>query len=118
MQRFVALGGHAVKLAVGGFVLPFFFLFNPGLNMEGGIAAIATAVIFGAAMVTFASLALHGFLGSRTIAWPLRLVLAGCVVGTIVPRIEIQAGAAALGALLLVGVWRLSPRASQTAPAR
>jgi hypothetical protein len=29
----MALGPYAVKLAVGGFVLPFFFLFNPGLNM-------------------------------------------------------------------------------------
>jgi TRAP-type uncharacterized transport system fused permease subunit len=105
----MALGGQAMKLAIGGFVLPFFFLFNPGLNMEGGAAAIFTAVIFAAAMVTFASLALHGFIGSRTIGWPLRLVLAGCVVGTIVPRLEVQAGAALLGAMLLVGVWRLSP---------
>lgn len=114
----MALGGHAMKLAVGGFVLPFFFLFNPGLNMEGGPVSVTTAVIFGAAMVTFASLALHGFLGRRTIAWPPRLVLAGCVVGTIVPRVEIQAGAALLGALLLVGVWRLSRRTTQGAPAR
>ncbi len=114
----MALGGHAVKLAVGGFVLPFFFLFNPGLNMEGGIAAIATAVVFGAAMVSFASLALHGYLGARTIAWPLRLVLAACVVGTIAPRLELQAGAAVLGALLLLGVWRLAPRVTQAAAAR
>ena len=114
----MALGGHAVKLAVGGFVLPFFFLFNPGLNMEGGIAVIATAVFFGAAMVSFASLALHGYLGARTIVWPLRLVLAACVVGTIVPRLELQAGAAVLGALLLLGVLRLAPRAAQAAPAQ
>ena len=114
----MALGGHAVKLAVGGFVLPFFFLFNPGLNMEGGIAAIATAVVFGAAMVSFASLALHGYLGARTIAWPLRLVLAACVVGTIFPRLEVQAGAAVLGTLFLLAVWRLAPRATQAAPAR
>jgi len=90
----MALGPYAVKLAVGGFVLPFFFLFNPGLNMEGGSVSVVTALIFGAAMVTFASLALHGYLGRRTIVWPLRLVLVACIVGTIVPRVEIQAGAA------------------------
>ena len=106
-----------MRWGMGGFVLPFFFLFNPGLNMEGGPVAIVTAVIFASAMVTFASLALHGFLGLRRIPWPLRLVLAGCIVGTIVPRVEIQAGAALLGALLLLGVWRLSP-ATRHVPAR
>ncbi len=114
----MALGGHAVKLAVGGFVLPFFFLFNPGLNMEGGIGAIAAAVVFASAMVTFASFALQGCLGARTIAWPLRLLLAACVVGTIVPRPELQAAAAVLGALVLVAVWRFVPRAALVAPAR
>jgi len=114
----MALGGQAMKLAIGGFVLPFFFLFNPGLNMEGGPVNIVAAVIFAAAMVTFASLALHGYIGLRTIAWPLRLVLVGCVVGTIVPRVEMQAGAAALGVLLLIGVWRLSPRATRRAPVK
>ena len=114
----MALGSHAVKLAVGGFVLPFFFLFNPGLNMEGGIVTILTAVFFAGAMVTFASHALHGYLGRRTIALPLRLVLAACVVGAIVPRIELQAGAAVLGALILLGVWRLAPQAAQAAPAQ
>jgi len=111
----MALGGQAMKLAIGGFVLPFFFLFNPGLNMEGGSVSVVTALIFGAAMVTFASLALHGYLGRRTIVWPLRLVLVACIVGTIVPRVEIQAGAALLGALLLIGVWRLSPATQRAA---
>jgi len=114
----MALGGQAMKLAIGGFLLPFFFVFNPGLNMEGGPAAIVTAVMFAAAMVAFASLALHGFLGRRTIIWPLRLVLAGCVVGAIVPRVQFQAGSALLGVLLLVGVWRLVARPPQGAAAQ
>jgi len=104
----MSLGPYAVKLAVGGFVLPFFFLFNPGLNMEGGIVAVAAALFFGAAMVTLASLALQGSLGHRPITWPLRLVLAACAIAAIVPRAEIQAGATLLGALLLVAVWRLA----------
>ena len=114
----MALGGYAVKLAVGGFVLPFFFLFNPGLNMEGGIGAIAVAVVFASAMVTFASFALQGCLGARTIAWPLRLLLAACMVGAIVPRPELQAAAAVLGALVLVAVWRFAPREALAEPAR
>jgi TRAP-type uncharacterized transport system fused permease subunit len=113
----MSLGPHAVKLAVGGFVLPFFFLFNPGLNMEGGFVPVAAAFLFGAGIVTLASLALQGSLGHRPIAWPLRLVLAACAIAAIVPRVEIQAGATLLGALLLVAVWRLArPTARAAAP--
>ncbi|TMH30900.1 MAG: TRAP transporter large permease subunit, partial [Betaproteobacteria bacterium] len=74
----MALGPYAVKLAIGGFILPFYFLFNPGLNMEGGVLYIAECVIFAIAMVTFASFAMQGYLGLRRIAWPLRLLLFAC----------------------------------------
>ena len=97
----MALGPYAVKLAVGGFVLPFFFLFNPGLNMQGGIVDIATALFFGAAMVTFASFALHGLVGKGTLKWPLRVILFGCTVAAIVPRIEYQIAATVIGTLIL-----------------
>jgi TRAP-type uncharacterized transport system fused permease subunit len=113
----MSLGPYAVKLAVGGFVLPFFFLFNPGLNMEGGIVNIAVALFFGIVLVTLASFALHGLLGRRTIAWPLRALLAACAVATIVPRLEWQLGAAVVGALVLLGVRRFA-RPLQATPAR
>ena len=100
----MALGPYAVKLAVGGFVLPFFFLFNPGLNMEGGALQILTALFFGIALVSFASLALHGMIGRRVIAWPLRLLVAACVVAVIVPRWELQIAATLLGTLALAFV--------------
>jgi len=103
----MALGPYAVKLAVGGFVLPFFFLFNPGLNMQGGVVAIAQALFFGAALITFASFALQGWLGVRRIPILLRLALVACGVATIVPRLEVQLAATALGALFLGGLWRL-----------
>ena len=104
----MALGPHAVKLAIGGFVVPFFFLFNPGLTVQGSLADILIACLFGTACTVFASFALHGLLGLRTIAWPLRLVLCACTVATIIPRIELQAGALVLGALLLFAVRSLA----------
>jgi TRAP transporter 4TM/12TM fusion protein len=103
-----SLGPYAVKLAIGGFVVPFFFLFNPGLTVEGSLGTILIACVFGTACTVFASFALHGLLGLRNIAWPLRLVLAACCIATIVPRLEWQAGAAVAGALVLLGVWRLA----------
>src|SRR5258708_38394130 len=48
----MALGPYAVKLAIGGFILPFYFLFNPGPNMEGGVLYLLECVVFAIAMVT------------------------------------------------------------------
>ena len=99
-----SLGPYAVKLAIGGFVVPFFFLFNPGLTLHGTLAEILTACFFGTVCTVFASFALHGLLGMKDIGWALRLVLAACTVATIVPRLELQIGAAVLGTLILLFV--------------
>lgn len=97
----MALGPYAVKLAIGGFILPFYFLFNPGLNMEGGALYIVQCVVFAIAMVTFASFAMQGYLGLRTITWPLRILLFGCAVATVSPRIDITFIATLIGAATL-----------------
>jgi TRAP transporter 4TM/12TM fusion protein len=97
----MALGPYAVKLAIGGFILPFYFLFNPGLNMEGGVLYIVQCVVFAIAMVTFASFAMQGSLGLRAIAWPLRLVLIACAIATVSPRFDVTLAATVLGALVL-----------------
>jgi TRAP transporter 4TM/12TM fusion protein len=101
----MALGPYAVKLAIGGFILPFYFLFNPGLNMQGGLLYILECTFFAAAMVTFASLAMQGFMGSRAIAWPLRLLLFACGVATVSPRFDITLGAVVLGAAVLARLY-------------
>jgi len=101
----MALGPYAVKLAIGGFVVPFFFLFNPGLTLHGTLGEILTACFFGTVCTVLASFALHGMLGLRNVGWPLRLVLAACTVATIVPRLELQLGATVLGVLILALVY-------------
>jgi hypothetical protein len=65
----------------------------------------------------FASYALHGLLGARDIAWPLRLVLALCCVATIVPRIELQLGATLLGTAALALTYLRSRPAKVDVPA-
>jgi TRAP transporter 4TM/12TM fusion protein len=100
----MALGPYAVKLAVGGFILPFYFLFNPGLNMEGGIIYIVECTAFAVAMVTFASFAMQGYVGLRLIAWPLRLLLMACAVATVSPRFDVTIAATIAGAAVLVFV--------------
>jgi TRAP-type uncharacterized transport system fused permease subunit len=114
----MALGPYAVKLAIGGFILPFYFLFNPGLNMQGSVLYILQCIFFAIAMCTFASFAMQGYLGLRSIAWPLRLLLFGCAVATISPRIDVTLAATVLGSLIL-GFVHLRGRPAQVdIPAR
>jgi len=98
----MAIGPYAVKLAIGGFVVPFFFLFNPGLTVQGSLGQILVDCFFGTACTVFASFALHGMLGLKDVGWALRAALAACSIATIVPRIELQLGAALLGTLALL----------------
>jgi TRAP transporter 4TM/12TM fusion protein len=97
----MALGPYAVKLAIGGFILPFYFLFNPGLNMEGGLVYIIECTVFAVAMVTFASFAMQGYVGLRLIAWPLRLLLMACAVATVSPRFDVTIAATIVGVAVL-----------------
>jgi TRAP transporter 4TM/12TM fusion protein len=96
-----SVGPYAVKLAIGGFVVPFFFLFNPGLTVHGTLGDIVLDCIFGTACTVFASFALHGMLGFKDLGWGLRAVLAGCTVALIVPRLELQFAAAVVGVVVL-----------------
>jgi TRAP transporter 4TM/12TM fusion protein len=113
----MALGPYAVKLAVGGFLLPFFFLFHPGLNAEGSFAGIVFDTAVATALTAFAAFALHGFYRRRPIEWPLRLALAACAFAAIVPRIELQIAASLVGAVILLVVGRLARSAPAAAPA-
>lgn len=113
----MALGPHAVKLAVGGSILPFCVIFNPGLNMEGGPLYVLECILFAVAMVTFASFAMQGFLGSRAIPWPLRLVLIACAVATVSPRFDITLVVTLLGASALAFVRLRRNRAEVDASA-
>jgi len=97
----MALGPYAVKLAIGGFILPFYFLFNPGLNMQGSPLYILECTFFAVAMVSFASYAMQGYIGRRGIAWPLRLLLFACSVTTVSPRFDITLAATLVGASVL-----------------
>jgi TRAP-type uncharacterized transport system fused permease subunit len=104
----MAVGGQTLKLAAGGFALPFFFMFNPALNLQGSAAEIGAALGFAAVMVTCLTLALQGHLGAQTLHPASRAVLAACAVATIVPEFTVQLVATALAAaaLLTSSAWR------------
>jgi TRAP-type uncharacterized transport system fused permease subunit len=112
-----ALGPYAVKLAIGGFVVPFFFLFNPGLTLHGSLAQILVACFFGTACTVFASFALHGMMALKDIVLPLRLLLAASAIATIVPRLDVQIGATVVGSVILAFYYLRSRPAKVDVPA-
>jgi len=93
------LAPYACKLAVGGFVLPFYFVFNNGMLLQKSLFGIVSDTAVGAALVLTASLALHGFIKQRPIRLLLRgaFVLAAVAMGVPQAAVQYTAVAAAVG---------------------
>jgi hypothetical protein len=47
---------------------------------------------------------MQGFLGARTIPWPLRVLLFACAVATVSPRFDVTLAATLIGVSVLVFV--------------
>jgi TRAP transporter 4TM/12TM fusion protein len=100
------LAPYACKLAVGGFVLPFYFLFNNGLLMQGDVLHVVSNTVIGAILVLTASLTLHGYVLRQPIALPLRgvFLIAAVAMGLPQPMVQFPAAVVALG--LFFVLWR------------
>jgi TRAP-type uncharacterized transport system fused permease subunit len=98
------LAPYACKLSVGGFVVPFFFVFNPGILMQGSLYKILSDTAVCTVLVIAASLVLHGYVRQRPISWPLRGAFALAALAMAVPQLAVQyaAAAAAVGLYFLL----------------
>lgn len=92
---------YASKLAVAGYLLPFFFILNPGLLMEGGGLVIAGAFIAAISMVLCVSVAIHGWFLAMRLGALTRLVFVLIAVLLVAPYTVTQA----LAVGLTVGLW-------------
>ncbi|MDB5569487.1 MAG: hypothetical protein JWN93_670 [Hyphomicrobiales bacterium] len=107
------LGPYACKLAVGGFVLPFFFLFNTGILAQGTWIDIVSHTSLGAVLVLASALALHGWVRRQPMPALARLAFVACGVVIVWPQPAAQAAAAAC-ALGLFGLLYRAARARET----
>lgn len=103
---------YACKLSVGGFVVPFYFVFNPGVLMQGGVLAVLSDTAICIVLVVTASLVLHGHVRQRPLAWWLRGAFALAALAMAVPRPAIQYGAA-VAAVALFLILRRDARAAE-----
>ena len=104
---------YACKLSVGGFVLPFFFVFNPGILMQGGVLRILSDTVVAIVLVVTSALVLHGFVRQRSIPLPFRMVFALMALAMAIPQPAIQYAAATTA----VGFYLVLRRAEQAARA-
>ena len=96
---------NAVKIAVGAFVVPFAFLFNNALVLQGTPTEIALAFVFAAMGLAFIATATEAFLW-RPLHWAKSLWLAGCGLLMLVPEPSIACAAGAGGLSLVVYEFR------------
>lgn len=103
----------ACSLALAGFIIPYMFVFNQELMLQGEIAAIALAVVSACVGVVMLAGATAGFVFARNRIWETVLLFAGAIVMIIPGAMSDLAG---LVCLVIVVAAQLS-RAKRLEPA-
>ena len=86
-------GWESVKLGAMAYIVPFIFVYSPGLLLKGSLIDIlwtVCATVFGAFLL---GIALRGFL-YRKVSGPLRGVLLACAFGLFIDHLNMGGGGA------------------------
>jgi TRAP-type uncharacterized transport system fused permease subunit len=105
------LAPYACKLAVGGFVLPFFFLFNTGILFQGSWMSILSDTFIGAVLTFASTIALHGYMIQQRIHPLFIAVFVVAGLAMIYPDARLQYAAAAV----VIGLFTVLHRAARLA---
>jgi TRAP transporter 4TM/12TM fusion protein len=108
-------GVEAFKLAIGGVIVPFIFVYHPALVLQGPWGEVGWVFLLAAMCILLTSAALEGWL-LGPVAWPERVLLLLAAGGLVAasPRIVLAAG---LLAALLVA-WQVSRYGWRGAPTK
>ncbi len=118
----VAVGLQACRLGIAAFIVPFIFVYSPGLLLIGGIQDILIVVAQSLVGLALLAVGLSGFL-FRNIDWGKRLLL---IIGSIAILYPVKAGipgtlwlniaGAAVSALIILWEWLRRGPSTVTAP--
>lgn len=86
----ISIANYAVKVGFAGFVLPFFFIFNPGLLLVGSVGDVVAAFAVGTSLILAALTGIHGWIGGTRLVLPARLAFAAVAVAMIYPLLWLQ----------------------------
>lgn len=113
------IGNLACKYAIGGFLLPFMFVFNNGVLLQGDAVKIVTDTALCVVLVFVAALAVHGYVLRSKMPVLVRLAFAAFTVGVLWPMPQVQMTSATASLLLYGILYALARRTAGpvTAPA-
>lgn len=111
------IGNLACKYAIGGFLLPFMFVFNNGMLLQGGWDKVVIDITLGLVMVFMAGLATHGHIIKLRLAAIVRLMFAGLALAIMWPVAEIQQGSAIAAIVLYLAFYAWARRGPSAHPA-
>ncbi|MGQ9367042.1 TRAP transporter permease [Azospirillum sp. ST 5-10] len=107
----------ATYLAFGAFVIPFAFVYRPGLLLQGSVDEVATALVLSASAILFFSMGVGGAFLTRLRAWE-RAGLGVAAVLAMVPTNQIAFAGLAFGTALCLRQWLAQAQAqAQRQPA-
>lgn len=92
---------ESLKLAQVAFIIPFMFVYNPGLLLEGGLLHVLQAVVSATIGVYFFCIGLEGWLSGRLASWNRGILLLAGVL-TIAPSLLTDLLGLAMGGLVIV----------------
>lgn len=101
----VTIAVTACKLAIAAFLLPFAFMFDPGILLLDTPVSIVLGVVSTSMAVVLISIAAEGYI-RRGIGVPARLALAACALALMAPGIEVMAAGLVIGAVGAMFAYR------------
>jgi TRAP transporter 4TM/12TM fusion protein len=111
------IGNLACKYAIGGFLLPFMFVFNNGILLQGSWEKVVIDIVLGLALAFVAGLAAHGYVIRMRLPIVVRLLFAGLALAIMWPLGVVQQTAAVVAIVLYLALYSLARRAPETRPA-
>lgn len=107
-------GFEGFKLAIGGFIVPFIFVYHPALILQGPWEETIWIFLLGCACIILTSAALEGWLFGPA-SWIERILMLLAAVGLVAAMRQIVIGSGLL-AVALVG-WQVARYGWRGAPA-
>jgi TRAP transporter 4TM/12TM fusion protein len=108
----MSIGFQAVRLAIVGFIIPYVFIFRPGLLLQGSGLDIVDAFVSGVIAAFALAAAVEGWFGPGPLAWWERVVLVAAGITVVYPSLV----ATIVGAIVIASLLSFRYKKPRPAP--